>query len=318
MEEMRSHIKEIPVREIRGNTVLALSVDSREMARCEKAIREYGPLSPVVVRSVDGVYQVLAGECERMVMTRLRQKTTPAVVIDRLGDQDAALLALLLSALKRSPTALTEGLLLRELCQGYHQSQTETAFLVGRSVSWVNKRLALAERLVKSVVDLVKAVQIPPGTAQEIARLPDDAQQVFAGRVVRDKLAKSVIEKIVRAYNDPGTPETVRRSILERPLDVLPLLATARKARGRRALGDASSEALAGQRMRNAIAMLYALAKEAEDLLPTISPVDRHNLKQMLTTCVDELWRFTRLAKACFEDGDFSPGKNRDREAAGG
>ena len=31
MEEMRSSIREIPVKEIRGNTVLALSVDSREL-----------------------------------------------------------------------------------------------------------------------------------------------------------------------------------------------------------------------------------------------------------------------------------------------
>lgn len=317
MEEMRSSIREIAVKEIRGNTILALSVDSQELSRCEKAIREYGPLSPVVVRSVNGAYQVLAGECERMVLTRLRQKTMPAVVIDRLEDQDAALLTLLLSALKRSPTALSEGLLLRELCQEYRQSQTEIACLVGRSVSWVNKRLALAERLSKSVVDLVKAGQIPAGTAQEIARLPGDVQQVFAGRVVMDKLAKSAIEKLVKAYNDPDTPETVRQSVLQRPLDALPLLAAAQKRRGRRTLADISPEALAGQRMRNAIAMLFSLTKEAEDLLPTISPVDRLKMKQMLATCVDELWRFTRLAKAYFEDSNFSPGKNRDREVAG-
>jgi ParB family chromosome partitioning protein len=247
----------------------------------------------------------------------MRQKMTPAVVIDRLEDQDATRLVLLLSALRRSPTALSEGLLLRELCQEYRQSQTEIAFMVGRSVSWVNKRLALAERLAKSVVDLVKAGQISPGAAQEIARLPDDAQQVFANKVVQDHLAKSVIEKLVSAYNNPGIPEAVRRQALERPRETLPLLADARTMRVRRALEDSSPGALTGQRMRNAIAMLFCLAKEAEDLLPTISPVDRHNLKQMLTTCVDELWRFTRLAKACFEDGGFSPGKNRDREVAG-
>ena len=317
MEEMRSSIREIAVKEVRGNTVLALSVDSRELARCEKTIREYGPLSPVVVRSVDGAYQVLSGECERMVLTRLRQKTMPAVVIDHLEDQDAARLTLLLIALRRSPTALSEGLLLRELCQEYRQSQTEIACLVGRSVSWVNKRLALAERLSKSVVDLVKAGQISPGAAQEIARLPSDAQQVFAGRVVMDRLAKSAIEKLVKAYNDPGVPETIRQSVLQRPLDALPLLTAVRKAPGRRTLSDKSPEALAGRRMRNAIAMLYSLAREAEDLLPTISPVDRLALKQMLASCLDELWRFTRLVKTYFEDGDFSPGKNRDREVTG-
>ena len=234
MEEMRSSIKEIPVRAIRGNTVLALSVDSRELERCEKAIREYGLTSPVVVRSMDGAYQVLSGECERMVLARMRQSMTPAVVVEHLDDPEATRLALLLSALKRTPTALSEGLLLRELCQEYRQTQTEAAFLVGRSVSWVNKRLALAERLAKSVVELVKAGQISPHTAQEIARLPGDVQQIFANHVVAERLAKSVVEKLVVAYNDPGVPESVRQSILEHPGDALPLVAHARKSRGRR------------------------------------------------------------------------------------
>ena len=234
MEEMRSSIKEIPVRAILGNTVLALSVDSRELERCEKAIREYGLTSPVVVRSLDGAYQVLSGECERMVLTRMRQQVTPAVVVERIDDPEATRLALLLSALKRTSTALSEGLLLRELCQSHHQTQTEAAYLVGRSVSWVNKRLALAERLAKSVVELVKAGQLSAHTAQEIARLPGDVQQTFANHVVSERLAKSVVEKLVSAYNDPSVPESVRQQVLEHPREALLLVAHVHKMRSRR------------------------------------------------------------------------------------
>jgi hypothetical protein len=45
--------------------------------------------------------------------------------------------------------------------------------------------------------------------------------------------------------------------------------------------------------------MLFALAGETEGLLASLSPVDRHNLKQMPGQCLDALWRFSRLAKAC-------------------
>ncbi|MGD0856242.1 MAG: ParB N-terminal domain-containing protein [Dehalococcoidia bacterium] len=295
-----------------GNTVLALSVNSRELERCEKAIREYGLTSPVVVRSVDGAYQVLSGECERMVLARMRQSVTSAVVVEQINDPEATRLSLLLSALKRTPTALSEGLLLRDLCQEYRQSQTEAAYLVGRSVSWVNKRLALAERLAKSVVELVKAGQISPHTAQEIARLPQDVQQIFANHVVAERLAKSVVEKLVVAYNDPGVPESVRQQVLEHPREALPLVAHARKSRGRRTKDDANPGALAGRRMHCVLLMLFRLAGEAEGLLSTLSPVDRHNLKQMLKSCTEALWRFTRLARACFEDTDFSPRKSRE------
>ncbi|MEW6066124.1 MAG: hypothetical protein AB1538_13355 [Bacillota bacterium] len=46
MEMMRSKIEEIPVRAIQGNNVLAISVGSRELERCEKALREYGLINP--------------------------------------------------------------------------------------------------------------------------------------------------------------------------------------------------------------------------------------------------------------------------------
>ena len=61
--------------------------------------------------------------------------------------------------------------------------------------------------------------------------------------------------------------------------------------------------------------MLFKLSGEAEGLLATLSPVDRHNLKQMLKACLEALRRFNGLAKACFEEPGFSPGKSRDGEA---
>ena len=152
-----------------------------------------------------------------------------------------------------------------------------------------------------------------PQTAQEIARLPGDAQQTFANQVVSERLAKSVVERLVGAYNDPGLPQALKQSILEHPGEALPLVAHARKMRGRRPGEDTG--VLAGQRMRGVLVMLFKLAGEAEGLLASLSPVDRHNLKQMMKACMEALWRFDRLAKACFEDTNLSPGKNRDEEA---
>ncbi|HBP65947.1 MAG TPA: spoOJ protein, partial [Desulfosporosinus sp.] len=60
MDKTRSKLEEIPVKAIQGNHVLALSVGNREMERCEKAIREYGLIHPLVVRRCDdGHYHVI-------------------------------------------------------------------------------------------------------------------------------------------------------------------------------------------------------------------------------------------------------------------
>lgn len=315
MEMMRSKIEEIPIRAIQGNNVLAISVGSRELERCEKAIREYGLISPVVVRRCEqGHYQVLSGECERMVLARMRQATTQAVVIDQLEEPEANRLALLLSSLQRSSNALSEGLLLKELCQSGQHTQTEAAFMVGRSVSWVNKSLALAERLAASVVDLVRAGQLCPHTAQEIARIPGDVQQTFANKVITERLAKSVVERLVSTYNNPKTPREVRKSVVENPRAALGLMAGAEKPRGPKPREDTDPKSLALQRLRSALAMLFRLTGEAEGLLAGMAAEDRQALEPMLRQCAQALWRFAQLAKTCYEEPGFSPGKNQTEE----
>jgi len=314
MEMMRSKIEEIPLGAIQGNNVLAISVGSRELERCEKAIREYGLLSPVVVRRCEqGHYQVLSGECERMVLARMRQTTTQAVVIELSDEPEATRLALLLSSLKRSPNALSEGLLLKELCQNRH-TQTEVAFMVGRSVSWVNKRLALAERLAVSVVDLVRAGQLCPHTAQEIARMPGDVQQTFANKVITQRLAKSVVERLVSTYNNPKTPREFRQSVLENPRATLGVLAEARKPRGPKSKEATDPKSLTLQRLSNALTMLFRLTGEAEVLLATLAAQDRQVLKPMLLQCAQALWRFSQLAKTSCTESGFSPGKKEPGE----
>ena len=316
MEMMRSKIEEIPLKAIQGNAVLAISVGNRELERCTKAIREYGLINPVVVRKcAQGHYQVLAGECERMVLAQMRQTTTQAVVMEPLEEPDATRLALLLSSLKQSTNALSEGLLLKELCQVGKHTQTEVAFMVGRSVSWVNKRLALAERLAASVVDLVRAGQLCPHTAQEIARMPENVQQTFANKVITERLAKSVVERLVSTYNNPKTPQEIRKSVLENPQTTLGWLGAAEKPRGPKPKEDPDPKSLTVQRLRNAIALLFRLTGEAEGLLAGLAAEDRQVLEPMLRQCAQTLWRFGQLVKTgCAEPPGFSPGKNQTEE----
>jgi ParB family chromosome partitioning protein len=312
MEIRQSRIEEIPTRAIQGNSILAISVGSRELERCEKAIRQYGFIQPVVVRRVENRYQVLDGECERRVLARMRRSKTSAVVVEGLEGPEATRLALLLCALKRSPTALSEGLLLKELCQDGQHSQTEMASLVGRSVSWINKRLALAERLAASVVDMVKAGRLSPHVAQEIARMPIDVQQTFANKVIMERLPKSVVERLVSTYNHQGVPGEVKKAVLEDPRTVLGQIIPAKQFRGRRAKEDKDPGSMSFDRLRNTLNMLFRLAGEAHGLLVCMTTEEKQALEPILQQCVQAFWRFSRLAAT--SQPDFSPGKNRVKE----
>ena len=311
MDITRSKLEEIPVKAIQGNNILAISVGNRELERCEKAIREYGLIHPLVVRRCDdGHYHVIAGECERMVLTRMSQNTVRAVVMERLAAPEATRLALILSSLKQSQSALSEGLLLKELCLKHRQTQTEVAFMLGRSVSWVNKRLALTERLVPSLVELVQAGQICSHTAQEIARMPGDVQQTFAGKVITEHLPKSAVERLIATYNNPQTPHEVKRAVLENPQATLGWLATTEKSKRCKAQDDSSPKLLALQKLRNLLAMLCRLTGEAEGLLVVLTLEERRTISPMLKQCTQSLWRFAEFAKVSLDH--VSPGKRAE------
>ncbi|KJS89140.1 ParB N-terminal domain-containing protein [Desulfosporosinus sp. BICA1-9] len=308
MDISRSKLEEIPVKAIQGNNVLAISVGNREMERSEKAIREYGLIHPLVVsRCDDGHYHIIAGECERMVITQMRQSTVRAVVMECLEAPEATRLALLLSSLKQSSNALSEGLLLKELCQNHLQTQSEVAFMLGRSISWVSKRLALSDRLATSVVELVQAGQICSHTAQEIARLPGDVQQTFAGKVITEHLPKSAVERLVSTYNNPQTPQEVKRSVLENPQTTLEWLTTTEKSKRCKVQDDLSPKLVTLQKLRNLLAMLFRLTGEAEGLLATLTLEERQTMLPMLKQCTQSLWRFAGFAKANLDN--VSPGK---------
>jgi len=314
MGSMQSRIEEIPTKAIQGNSILAISVGARELERCEKAIRQYGLIHPLVVRRLEDRYQVLEGECERIVLSRMRRSKTPAVVVEGLEEPaEATRLALLLCALKRSPIALSEGLLLKELCQGGHHNQTEAASLVGRSVSWVNKRLSMAERLTTSVVDLVQSGRLCPYAAQEIAKMPGDVQQAFANKVITESLSTSVVERLVSTYNRPGAPREVMKSLLEDPRAALGSLIDAKKLRGRRPKEDMDPRALSLERLRNTLTMLFRLAGEAQGLLAGMTAEDKQVVKPVLRQCVAELWRFCQLVTTC-QETEFSAQKNPAEE----
>jgi len=160
------------------------------------------------------------------------------------------------------------------------------------------------------VVDLVQAGQICSHTAQEIARLPGDVQQTFAGKVITEHLPKSTVERLVSTYNNPQTPQEVKRSVLENPQAILGWLGTTEKSRRCKAQDGSSPKLVALQKLRNLLAMLFRLTGEAEGLLVTLTLEERQTILPMLRQCNQSLLRFAAFAKASVDH--FSPGKTEE------
>jgi ParB-like chromosome segregation protein Spo0J len=226
-----SKVKEIDVATVEGNKTLAAGVDRRAVERCKDAIDKLGILhTPVVGATKSGNHLLLSGQCELTALRELGVKKMDAIEVEVTGDGGGkAKLSLLLISLWDRPGALCEGLLLQEAVNA-GVPRSEIQIMLGKSASWVSNRLSLVTRLDGNVYEMVRSGLLEPRSAQEVARLPAQAQFAFAEVAVREGLPKSVIESLVAGYNDENCPNAVKTQILSDPRAALKRMTDKRRA----------------------------------------------------------------------------------------
>jgi len=170
-----------------------------------------------------------------MALREMGIRSVEAVTVPISEKNEGDKLSLLLSSLKKSPNALSEGLLINEMLKPGAFTQSQLGEQLGKSVSWVSKRVSLVTRLHPAVCDLVTKRQLCSHSAQEIARLPQEVQHNFSVKVVQDGMPKSAVEALVSAFNAPNRPDEIKEQISKNPKKVVPRLSDIRTAKSIRA-----------------------------------------------------------------------------------
>lgn len=141
---------------------------------------------PVVGNFKDGTQLLISGECEFMALKEMGIKKVDAVSVPIVEDEEGDKLSLLLSCLKKSPNALSEAIFMAQMIKTGRYTQLQLAEMLGKSSSWVNKRISLVTRLNPAVREMVTMKQLCPHSAQEISRLPQDVQHDFYTKIVTE------------------------------------------------------------------------------------------------------------------------------------
>jgi len=226
-----SKIKAIDVSAVEGNKILAADVERRAIERCKDAYEGLGVVhTPIVGATKSGAHLLLSGQCELTALRELGVKKMEAIEVAVSDDGGSkAKLLLQLMSLRDKPGALCEGQMLQEAVNaGVPRAEIQT--MLGKSASWVSNRLSLVTRLDGNVYEMVKKGLLDPRSAQEIARLPIEAQFVFAEAALMEGLPKSAIEPLVAGYRDESCPDAVKSQILSDPRAALTRMADKRRA----------------------------------------------------------------------------------------
>jgi len=178
------------------------SMDEGKIDELARSIRANGMIQPIVVRKVDGGFEIVAGERRWRASQRAGLLKVPVVVRDI--PEDRLLAAALVENIQREDlNPIEEAHAYRRLADQYHLTQEQIAEAVSKDRSSIANYLRLL-KLPKEVLANVGSGALSMGHARALLGLPDEAAQL---RVSRDVLAKSLsvreTEAIIRKVTQP-------------------------------------------------------------------------------------------------------------------
>jgi ParB family transcriptional regulator, chromosome partitioning protein len=201
---------EIPVSAIAANPRQPrLEFPEETLAALARSIREVGVLQPVVVRSRDGGYELVAGERRVRAAKLAGLATIPAIV--REGDDSESLREALIENIHREDLAPLElASAFQELLEELGVTQETLAERLGYSRAHVANTIRLLS-LPGDVQQLLAEGRIQAGHARALLGLPDDEARSMLGlRAAAESLSVRQVEELVRSYTEhPATTKPV-------------------------------------------------------------------------------------------------------------
>ena len=195
-------------------------VDDPYVARLMASLAVDGQRRPVLVVRSGGAeerYVLIDGYARVRALQRLGHDTVDATVLP-IGEVEALLLAYRLDA-QRGRSLFEEAWLLRELVEGHAKSLSALARELGRTVSWVSRRLALVGTLPQEVQEAVRLGRIPAHAAMRCLVPLARANRAGAARLVEhlgnEPVTVRQLERIYEAWRTGDAEQ--RERILAAP-----------------------------------------------------------------------------------------------------
>ena len=209
------HYQEVPVADIRPNPKNPRTVfDEDALNELAHSIREFGLLQPVVVRPVNGGYELVMGE-RRWRAAQRAGVDTIAAIVRRTEDADLLRDALLENIHRSNLNPLEEAAAYQQLLQEFDVTHDELASRLGRSRPVISNTIRLLG-LPVPVQRRVAAGVLSAGHAWALLSLTDPGdQEELATRIVAEGLSVRGTEEAVTLLGrrTPGRSRSAPRKM---------------------------------------------------------------------------------------------------------
>jgi ParB family chromosome partitioning protein len=174
-----------------------LNFDSEKLKELADSIRERGIIHPILVKTTDDGYQIVAGE-RRWKAARIAGLTkVPAMLVDNLSDDEQLQVALIENIQREDLNPIDEALAYRSLADRFGLTQQLIAQRVGKDRSSVANTVRLLS-LPDEVKDKIAGDQLSAGHARALLALDSSHDQIrLARRIVNEGMSVRRAEEMV-------------------------------------------------------------------------------------------------------------------------
>ena len=194
----RDGVTKLSVYEIESNPFQPRrDFDAHELSQLAESIKEHGLLQPIVVRRVEGRYQLISGERRLRAATKAGWAEVPAQ-IKQVDDRSVAELAIVENLQRKDLNALEKAASFQQYLERYGATQEALAARLNIDRSTVANLIRLLE-LPEPVQAALHRGTITQGHARALLPLGDEGEQIaFCRRIESEGLSVRATESLIQ------------------------------------------------------------------------------------------------------------------------
>lgn len=162
-----------------------LHYEEEALEELKSSIKEKGILQPILVRTKNDRFEIVAGERRFRAAQALGLEEVPVVVKD-VSDEEALVLALIENIQREELNVIEEAKAFKRLVDDFHLTQEQVADAVGKNRSTVTNILRLL-RLPVAIQDAVSKNLISMGHARTLLSVEDEKKQYQVFLAIMEK-----------------------------------------------------------------------------------------------------------------------------------
>lgn len=149
-----------------------------------KSIETNGVIQPILLRTIDDKYQIIAGERRYRASQIAKRKNIPAIIVD-VDDENAAKLALIENIQREDLNPIEEAMAYKQLMEEFDLKQEQLANAIGKSRTYITNTIRLLN-LDEEVIKYLYNGSLTTGHGKVLLGIKDKEDQI--------KLAKKIID----------------------------------------------------------------------------------------------------------------------------